>query len=206
MRPAGLRALSLVPSGPIDVLNSSLPRNTWSANASAGSAVEAIARDLLVLRRIVARDVDHRHVARDQVHHVGTRVVAVDHHALGARVARFAGVDAHFDAHDVAGVARGRWRVDRRLAVGVEHQADQPIGGARQHETFERAGVLERHCGRVGREQLLARAPRTGCRLFMLKVSSATSWSASMSITDTNDCTLTLNLTGPLGDDAVFGT
>ena len=98
------------------------------------------ARDLLVLRRIVARDVDHRHVARHQVHHVGARVVAVDHHALGARVARVAGgIDAHFDAHHVAGVAGGQRRVDRGLAVGVEHQAHQPIGGARQHETFERA-------------------------------------------------------------------
>ena len=41
MRPAGLRALSLVPSGPIEVLNSSLPRSTFSAKASLGMAVDA---------------------------------------------------------------------------------------------------------------------------------------------------------------------
>ena len=120
-----------------------------SERAGRGERSRRNARDLVVQLRVVARDVDDRDVARDEVHHVSTRVGRVDHDSLRILADR--------DADDVAQRARrqerGR-RIDGRRPVRVEDDADEAVGPAQDDEAFVRA-PLERHRDRSGVEELL---------------------------------------------------
>ena len=96
-------------------------------------------RQRRVLGRVVPRDVDHRDVARYEVHDIGARVCGVQDEAARILAAddvlRVVLCDLRrileFDAHDAAGIQSAGWRVDGGNALSV-HLERAATGSWRQ--------------------------------------------------------------------------
>src|SRR5437773_5733148 len=87
----------------------------------------------MIIGRGVA-DVHYGHIAADEIHDVSAGVRRIDDDALR--------VKANRNAHDVASISHAGWRVDGRLAVGIELHAHDLVNPRGHYEAFVVA-VLE---------------------------------------------------------------